>query len=66
MDHRFQIFTAKQPVFSRFALPETPPVRDVSLRVATHRNPSPRHRHCIALHRSSVNPYRHIIFFIST
>ena len=62
--HLFAFFTRKQTLFSRFALPVTTPVRDVTLRVATYRKASPRHRPDIAAGRFSVNPYRHIVLFI--
>ena len=62
--HLFSFFTTNEPVFSRFALLETSPVRDGILRVAAHRKASPRHHHRTALYRSPVNPYRHIGLFI--
>tara|TARA_R110001592_G_scaffold222221_1_gene477360 strand:- start:1298 stop:1594 length:297 start_codon:yes stop_codon:yes gene_type:complete len=55
----FQVFTAKQPVFSRFALPETTLVRKVRLRVAALRWLSSPYRPGTARHRPRINLYRH-------
>ncbi|MCA9005585.1 MAG: hypothetical protein KDA70_09965 [Planctomycetaceae bacterium] len=62
--HQFPVFTIKQPVFSRFALPATTLVRKVRVRVAAHRSSSPRHRSGSPRHRPGINLYRHIILNI--
>ena len=62
--HLFQVCTIKQPVFSRFALPETTPVRDVCLRVAALRSRSTRYHLSTVRYRARIDSYRHPILFI--